>query len=135
MYYVLVAPTEKACELFYDSVEEGVRAIGIHSASFALKSVYRIFFRFGSPQFILDRAARLFSNYYPEGVLQVSESSSDGCTLQIVKFPESYPILELNIKYWLEGVLELLNKKEKTIEITKAMSRGDSITEYVATWG
>jgi len=131
----LVVPIQTVCALFYDNdLNKGLRDIGRHSSQFALKGVYKIFFRFGSPQFIIDRASRVFSNYYPEGKMRVAESSSNGVILQVVQFPEPYELIELNIKYWLEGVLDLLNRKERTIEITKAMTKGDPVTEYAVNW-
>ena len=134
LYDSLVRPIEKVCELFYEGKERGAFETGKHSASFALKGFYKIFFKFGSPQYIIDRASRVFSNYYPEGALKVSESSPNRCILQITKFPEPYRMIELNIAGWVEGVLELLGKKKRKVEITKWMSKKHPVTEYVITW-
>ncbi|MBN1895124.1 hypothetical protein JW906_11540 [bacterium] len=134
LYDSLIEPTQKMCDLFYNGDIQGAWISGQYSAKYALKGFYKIFFRFGSPQFIIDRAAKVFSTYYPEGRIRVAESSSGRCVLQIYEFPEPYHLLELNIAGWLEGVLELLERKTRKVEITKSMAKGDAVTEFVATW-
>lgn len=134
IYDALIVPTQKVCDLFYAGDERGAWETGRHSAGYALKGFYKIFFKFGSPQFIIDRASRVFSNYYPEGELKVAESSPGRCVLQIVRFPEPYHLLENDIGGWLDGTLELLEKKNRDVKITKRMSSGDNVTEYVAIW-
>ncbi len=134
LYDALIVPTEKVCDLFFEGNEQGAWETGRHSAVYALKGIYKIFFKLGSPQFIIDRASRVFSNYYPDGELHVAESSPGRVVLQIVKFPEPYRILENDIAGWLDGTLELLDKTGRKVEITKRMSSGDKVTEYIATW-
>ena len=134
LYDSLAVPTEKVCDLFYNGDEHGAWETGIHSASYALSGFYKIFFKVGSPQFIIDRASRVFSNYYPEGVLRVEESSSRRCVLRIVKFPEPYRVVELSIAGWVEGALALMGKRERCVEVTRWMSSGAPATEIIATW-
>ncbi|MBN1781490.1 hypothetical protein JW948_10220 [bacterium] len=135
VYDSLVIPIQTLCDLCFGGDEAGAWETGRHSAGYALKGFYKIFFRFSSPQFIIDRASRVFSNYYPEGALYVADSSQNRCVLQITKFPEPYRLIEVNIAGWVDGVLELLDKKERNVETIKRMSDGDPVTEYVITWG
>jgi hypothetical protein len=134
LYDTLIEPAQKMCDLFYNGDVQGAWISGRHNSKYALKGVYKIFFKFGSPQFIIDRAAKVFSNYYPEGSLSVAESSPGRCILQITRFPEPHFILDNMIAGWLEGVLELLERKTRKVEITKSMAKGDAVTEFVATW-
>ncbi len=133
LYDGLIRPTEVLCDLFFGGNERGAFESGKFSASFALKGFYKILFKFGSPQFIIDRAARVFSSYYPEGELRVAESSPGRCVLQIVRFPEPYRLLEVNIGGWVEGALEVLGK-EGSVKLIRSMSMGEPLTEYVAQW-
>ncbi|MDM7926156.1 MAG: hypothetical protein QUS35_09080 [bacterium] len=133
LYDGIVGPTQIVCDLFFGGDERGAFESGKFSASLALKGFYKIFFKFGSPQFIIDRSARVFSNYYPEGEMRVAGSSSGRCVLQIVRFPEPYRLLEVNIGGWVEGALELLGK-QGSVQVTRSMAMGDPLTEYVATW-
>ena len=134
LYESLIVPTEMMCKLMYGGNERGAWESGHFSAGYALKGFYKIFFRFGSPHFIISRASRVFSDYYPEGQLDIAESSSNRCVLHLVKFPEPYHVVELNIGGWMDGALELMGKKDRKVEITRCMTKGDAVTEYVATW-
>jgi hypothetical protein len=134
MYEILIEPTGKVCDLFYGGDERGAWETGKFSASYALKGVYKIFFKLGSPKFIIDRASRVFNTYYSDGELRVAESSSGRCVLRVVKFPEPYRFIELNIGGWAEGTLELLGCKNVKVEITRSMSKGDAVSEFKAAW-
>jgi hypothetical protein len=130
----LIVPTEKMCELFYGGNEHGAWESGHFSASYALNGIYKVFFRFGKPQFIIDRASRVFSTYYSEGTLRVAESSSNGCVLKLENFPTAYRVVEMNIAGWAKGALELMGKKDITVELTRRGTKGDAFTEYVVEW-
>jgi hypothetical protein len=130
----LILPTEAMCTLFYGGDEHGAWESGHFSAGYALNSFYKIFFRFGSPQFIIDRASRVFSTYYPEGELRVADKSENRCVLRLVKFREPHRVIEQNIAGWMDGALELMGKKDRDVAMTRRMTKGDAFTEYVATW-
>jgi len=134
VYDALIVPTEKMCELFYGGDEHGAWESGHFSASYALKGIYKVFFRFGKPQFIIDRASRVFSTYYSEGTLRVAESSSNGCVLRLERFPVAYRVVEMNIAGWADGALELMGKTERTVNITRRATQGDPFTEYLVRW-
>jgi hypothetical protein len=99
-----------------------------------LTAFYKIFFRFGSPKFIIDRASQVFSTYYPEGELHVADSSANRCVLHLIRFRQPHRVIEMNIGGWMDGALELMGKKNRTVRITKRMTAGDRITEFDATW-
>jgi len=134
LYYAMVEPTQKLCDVFYNGGTRGAWESGKFSASYAQKRIFKLFFKIGSPQFIIERAARVFSSYYPEGELQVAESDSNRVVLQIVKFPEPYRILDYDMAGWMDGTMELLNCRQGKVEITKSMAEGDPVTEFIATW-
>ncbi len=134
LYDTLIEPTQKVCDLFYNGDDRGAWETGVHSSSYALKGIYKVFFKIGSPQFIIDRASRVFSTYYPNAELRVAGFHSRRCVLHIVKFPEPYRILEINIAGWIYGTLGLFGFKNGKVEITKSLARGDAVTEFTAEW-
>jgi hypothetical protein len=134
VFEALYDPTRVMCDLFYGGDSNGARRSGHYSAGFALNGFYKIFFRIGAPQFLIDRAARVFNDYYPEGEMAVTESSPHRCVLQIVRLPEPHWVVDMNVWGWAEGALELMGKKEKTVAMTRSMSAGDALTEYEITW-
>jgi hypothetical protein len=134
VFDALYEPTRVMCDLFYGGDRKGAWHSGHYSASFALNGFYKIFFRIGSPQFIIDRASRVFNDYYPEGEMRVAESHPHRCLLQIVKMPQPHWVADQNVWGWAEGALELMGKKDRQVAMTKSMSGGDPITEYNIAW-
>jgi hypothetical protein len=130
----LYDPTRVMCDLFYEGDQRGAWHSGRYSAGYALNGFYKVFFRIGSPQFIIDRASRVFNDYYPEGEMRVVESSTHRCVLQIVKLPAPHWVADMNVWGWADGALELMGKKERQVAMTLSMSAGDAVTEYHITW-
>lgn len=134
LYDSLVIPTDILCEIFYGGDEKGSWESGVFSASYALNSFYKAFFKLGTPQFIIKRAARVFQSYYSEGDLQVIDTGDNRVVLHIVAFPEPYRTIELGIGGWMEGALELMGKNNITVQMTKSMAGGDEVAEFIAEW-
>jgi len=53
--------------------------------------VYKIFFKVGSPEFIISRAARVFSSYYDTGELRIAESGPGRAVAELVGFEGGAP--------------------------------------------
>jgi len=134
LYPAMVEPTQKVCEVFYNGSEHGAWESGKFSADYALNGILKFLYRVGSPHFIIDRAARVFSSYYPEGEVKVVDTSDKKVVLQVVKFPEPYAILDHDMGGWIEGTLELLKCENPIVKIVSSLSAGDSVTEFLATW-
>jgi hypothetical protein len=122
----------KKCELFWRR-RAWSPGIGPFQRQLRAHRIY-VFFRFGKPQFIIDRASRVFSTYYSEGTLRVAESSSAGCVLRLENFPAAYRVVEMNIAGWAKGALELMGKKDITVDLTRRGTKGDPYTEFVVKW-
>jgi len=129
----LIEPTEKFCDLFYGGEEKGALEMGRFSAEFALKGIYKIFVKIGSPSFVISRASQIFSTYLRPGGMEVVERSSKRVVLHVV-LPESHGLLDLRIAGWMERALEMSGAKEPEIEITRSITKGDTVTEFVARW-
>ncbi len=134
VFDALYEPTRVMCDLFYGGDRKGAWHSGHFSASYALNGFYKIFFRIGSPQFIIERASRVFNDYYPEGQMCVSEAASHRCVLQIVKLPQPHWVSDQNVWGWAQGALELMGKKEIQVAMNQSLSAGDPLTEFDIRW-
>ena len=130
----LIIPTQKICELFYRSVEEGAWEAGRFSADYALHGIYKWFVKLGSPGFIIGRASTIFSTYYRPSKMVLVENSPKRGVVHIVQFAEPNRLVELRIGGWIERALEISGCKELKVEITKSLTRGDPITEFIMEW-
>ena len=72
-----------------------------------LTGIYRIFFRFGSINFILKRAAKAFRAQYDAGDMEVVDSGTGFCKLRLNDFPRPHRAHCLAIKGWMTRAGEL----------------------------
>ena len=129
-----IEPTENLGQMFFNNPEKGAWISGNYSAEMALKGVYRIFIKASSPNFILKRAAKVFSTYYRPCEMKVKNPGEKSAILQITKFETPNVVVEHRIGGWIEKAMELSGCKNIKLEITKSMSKGDDITEFFANW-
>lgn len=130
-----VEPTKAIAKLFYkNNIEKAAIEAGRFSAEMGLKGVYKIFVRVASPNYIMQRAGRVFTSYYSPSDIAVVNSHDKGLTLHITKFPEPEEVIEYRIAGWCERALEFTNCKNVKANITKSLAKGDNLTEIVITW-
>ena len=88
MQEAVIEPTSKLCDLFYSYQNQGAWDAGRFSADYALKGIYKIFVKFGSPEFLIKRASRIMTIYYRPSKLSVPEMSSGKAKVHISEFSE-----------------------------------------------
>ena len=110
-----------------------VRRMGRASADYGVKTVYKIFFKVGSPEFIIGRAARVFGSYYDTGSLTVVETRSGRAVLDLAGF-EGAPQFCERIRGWMERTVELAGAKNLRAEHTLCVHRGDALCRFEGTW-
>jgi len=130
----MLEPTQKMCDLFYQGDVRGAREGGRYSAELALKGIYRIFVKFGSPEFLIRRASNAFTSYYQPSEIEVVSQEDKKAILHIIKFPEASSLVENRIAGWIEGALEISGCKNVKVLITQSLAKGAPYTEIVASW-
>ncbi len=130
---ILIQPTEKICELFYNGNIRGAWESGHFSAEYALKGIYSLFIRFGSPSFIINRSSTLLPTYYRPSRIEIIENSKKSATLRL--FLELHSeILEQRISGWMEAALEICGCHNIKFHTIKSQAKGDPYTEFKSTW-
>ncbi len=130
-----VEPTLAIAKLFYrNNIQKAALEAGRFSAEQGLKGVYKIFVRVASPNYIMERAGRVFTSYYSPSDITVLDKHDKGLTIHITKFPEPEEVIEYRIAGWCEKALEFTNCKDVKSNITKSLAKGDNLTEIVITW-
>jgi len=130
----LIEPIRKMCDLFYAGDLKGARESGRFSADYSLKGIYKIFVKLGSPEFMLRRAGTILPIYYTPSEMKVVECRKGGGMMQITKFPDMDRVLEIRIAGWMERAIEISGGKQPDIKITKSLTMGDPLSEFLATW-
>ncbi len=127
-------PTKIAGEIIFGNALKGARASGRYSAEAALKGIYKVFIKFSTPVYIINRASKIFSTYYRPSEMIAVDKREKGVTLHITKFAEPSQIIEERVAGWIECALEMNNCKNLKVVITKSLCSGNKLTEIVANW-
>jgi hypothetical protein len=130
-----VAPTKLIGEMFFNrDYKKAAWETGRYSSEVALTGIYKVFVMVASPKYMIDRASKILVTFYEPTSMQVNELRPKGVTLHITRFPNSNTVLEYRIGGWIEKALEICGCSSLTVKITKALSSGDKVTEYVIDW-
>jgi hypothetical protein len=131
----LIDPMLTVANCFYNG-DQKLTAItmGRFSANIALRGVYMIYVKLGTPAHIIERGSRVMSAYFEPSELKVVKSSKNSLVVHITTFPKSAYIVEWNIAGWIQRALEISGCKDVNIDITSYLSKGDSKTEIIVDW-
>lgn len=102
------------------------REMGRASADYALTTIYKIFFKVGSPQFIITRAASVYGNYYSAGGAAVTDSGRGFAILELQPFPEPCEEYCHRVWGWVIRMLELSGASRIDSQHAKCQARGDA---------
>lgn len=129
-----IQPTKAACDILQNGSKKVAWDMGRYSAEYSLNGVYRVFFRIGSPAYLISRGAKVFSSYYKPCELNVTSNDSKNTSIQITEFPESSEYIENRIAGWMEKALELCGVQGIQVAISQSMAKGDALTEIQLKW-
>lgn len=111
--------------------------IGRFSATAALNGVYRIFFKLGSPEFIIQRAPLVWKAYHTSGKVTVEmleKGELKKGRMRISEFETPSREHCLSLLGWVRGMLEMAGATEVEVHEEKCATRGAGACEFIATW-
>jgi hypothetical protein len=128
-------PIGKIMDICFDGNKKtGGDQLGEWSAEIGLKGFYKVFLLIASPQFLLQRASKIFTTFYEPSEIEASIIGSNDAILRINKFEDIDEAIEYRIAGWIRKALELANCREPSYLITKALSKGENATEIHFHW-
>jgi len=130
----MIEPTGVLCEVVKEPADDVAWALGRYSADFALRGLFRIFVRLGSPAFITKRASHVFSTYYDNAVLRVHASGRRHATLYLLEFAEPHRLVERRIGGYMERAVEISGARDVKSTVVSSLSAGDERGEFQFTW-
>jgi hypothetical protein len=108
--------------------------MGRYAAEVNLPTLYRLFYRLGSPQFILRKAAQLWSVHYDSGKLAAFDEGKNGARLEIVDFERPHRAHCLSVLGWATRSIELSGGVVLGAEEERCRTRGDETCELALRW-
>ncbi|MFO0659504.1 MAG: hypothetical protein U0165_06710 [Polyangiaceae bacterium] len=108
--------------------------MGKFGAEANLPTLYRIFYRIGSPMFILSKAARLWEVHYDSGHLLPIQESPSVIRLKISGFSHPHRAHCLSVLGWASRSVELTGAHLLDSHEQRCRLRGDPACELVIAW-
>lgn len=128
-------PVNKIIEICYGKdTKTGGEQLGTYSAETALKGFYKVFLLIASPQFLMQRASKIFTTFYNPSRVEAEITGPYSAILRVLEFEEIDQAVEYRIAGWIRKALELANCREARYEIRKSMAKGDPVTEIHFSW-
>ncbi len=110
-----------------------MRHFGAEIAKYDVPGVYRVFFRLGTPGFMVGKLPLVYRQYFRRGAMQATvERGQAEIKLVDVTFP-AY-LCEHGISGWFDAMLELVGARAPRVEHAKCVHRGDPHCAWQATW-
>jgi len=108
--------------------------MGRYGAEANLPTLYRIFYRLGSPLFIFRKAARLWEVHYDSGRLVPSQEGSHQIRIKVLDFDHPHRAHCLSVLGWAARSVELSGATLERAEEERCRVRGDGACEFTCAW-
>jgi hypothetical protein len=108
--------------------------MGRQSCDDGLNTVYKIFYKLGSPSYIIEKGMRVWNNYYSDGVIVTLKSTPKMAHIRLTKnsFPDESMCIRLN--GWMERAVELSGGKRIRLSHPSCVHHGQEYCEWEASW-
>ena len=110
------------------------QTMGAWAAEATLPRLFRLFYRLGSPMFIFERAAKLWSAHYDTGRLEPSRDASGVVHLIIRDVENPHRAHCLSVLGWAAKSIELSGSKVTLAAEARCRTRGDPECEIRLAW-
>lgn len=110
------------------------KVMGAWAAAENLPKLFRLFFRFGSPTFIFERASKLWSAHYDSGSMRLEDASEHGGRLVISDFEAPHRAHCLSVLGWAGKSIELSGATVTESEELRCRTRGDGVCDLSLRW-
>jgi hypothetical protein len=111
--------------------------LGRFSAEYAAQGIYKMFYKFGSPEWVIKMVASVWKQYYDVGRAGADfETIPTGKQIRfyIEAFPEGSPELWHSIGGWSQKSIEMSGGREVEANIAKTCKRPTSSCEIEIRW-
>lgn len=110
-----------------------VRA-GRFSAGWSLNTVLKVFLRFKSPSWLVDRSTRVWDRYHDTGRWTVTTPAPNKFIGELVEFAVKDVSFCARLRGWLSGAVELTGGKNAVVTESKCACRGQDHCVFAVSW-
>jgi hypothetical protein len=120
--------------LFGGQVPRLHRDMGRAAAEYGITGFYKVFFKVGSPQFIISRAAKVWRTYNTSGELSAPVSEKGHAVIELSAFAEPARELCDRLPGFFERTAELSGARNVRLVHTQCVNRGEPVCRFEAWW-
>jgi hypothetical protein len=108
--------------------------LGKFSAEWALSTILKLFVRFTSPSWLIERSAALWGRYHDSGRWEHAPTEAFPIQSRLYDFEVRDPAFCARFRGWLARATELTGGKEPEVTEPKCACRGDKYCEFRVRW-
>jgi hypothetical protein len=108
--------------------------MGRAAADYGLTTFHKLFYKVGSPQFIITRAAKVWRTYYTSGEMIVPVCESGHAVVELAGFEEPARELCERLPGFFERTVELSGGREVRLVHDTCVHRGGTTCRYESWW-
>jgi hypothetical protein len=125
----------KAERMFGDGRMTLVRELGKNAAMVNLPGLYKLFYKVGSPDFILGKAATIWRQHHDTGHAEGGTTSPNSAYYRVYEFAAPHVTLCRSLEGFLYGSLEAMRMSDVKITEPQCRLRGDECCGFVCNYG
>jgi len=108
--------------------------MGRYGARVNIPTLFKLFFRLGSPKFLLGRSAKLWSAHYDTGRMTIVDEKDSAVLLRIEDFDVPDRTHCLSVLGWIVEGVTLTGVQEVRVDEPQCRARGDETCDLLASW-
>ena len=109
-------------------------AAGRFSAGWAMNTVLKVFIRFRSPTWLIERATSVWGRYHDTGRWEIAPTGGDRIQGDLYDFAVRDRAFCARLRGWLGGATELTGGQNVTVFETQCVCRGGHHCVFTTTW-
>lgn len=125
---------DTAESLFGGGIDEFSRREGASCADYDLRGVYRVFVRFTSIDFVIERSGKVWHQYYDSGDLVILETQRQRVSFELREFASPHRGHCGTVLGWSERAAELSGVADVSGSHPSCRARGDSCCIFQIAW-
>jgi hypothetical protein len=110
------------------------REMGRAAAEYGLTTIHKLFFKVGSPQFIISRVANVWRTYNSSGDMTAPLCEHGHAIVELAGFAEPARELCERLPGFFERTVELSGGREVRLVHAQCVNRGEPVCRFEAWW-
>jgi hypothetical protein len=110
------------------------REMGRDAAIVNLPTLYKLFYKVGSPEYVFTKAASLWRQHHDTGRCELVPTGTDAADWRLYDFAAPHPTLCRSLEGFLTGCLEMMGMKEIHVYEDQCVLRGGAYCGFLGHW-